>query len=58
MAATFTKPALSILDQIVRLIARGLVIGNQAKTVEALITIGYYRFSGYTLLLETPRNYS
>lgn len=45
----FTKPALSVDDQLVKLIARGMVAPDPAKAKHYLHQIGYYRLSGYTL---------
>jgi len=47
--ATFTKPALSVADQLKKLLARGLVIPDEAEVAHYLEHIGYYRLSGYTL---------
>lgn len=44
---TYTKPSLSIADQINHLEGRGLVIGDRAKAEHYLSNISYYRFSAY-----------
>lgn len=36
------------------MIARGLIVKNRPYALHYLETVGYYRLSGYTLLLETP----
>ena len=36
------------------MIDRGLVVENRPRALHYLETVGYYRLSGYTLLLETP----
>ncbi len=43
----YTKPALSINDQIRLLEGRGLIITDQKKTEKYLSNISYYRLSGY-----------
>jgi abortive infection bacteriophage resistance protein len=49
---TFTKPALSVDQQLSLLASRGLVISDQARAKIVLQKIGYYRFSAYTLPFE------
>lgn len=44
----YTKPALSISDQIQRLKIRGLVINNSAFAGDCLSNISYYRLRAYT----------
>ncbi len=45
--AQYTKPWLSIDDQIDQLTARGLEAGEHAHAASALRAIGYYRLTGY-----------
>ncbi|HVU34752.1 MAG TPA: Abi family protein [Opitutaceae bacterium] len=46
--SNFTKPALSLSDQLEKLRARGLTISNPLAATEFLSRVSYYRFSGYT----------
>lgn len=48
----FTKPALTIPQQIAKLIARGLLIEDDAEVEHYLRFIGYYRLSAYALPLQ------
>jgi abortive infection bacteriophage resistance protein len=43
----FTKPPLSVLEQIELLKSRGMVIPDEARAEHYLNTISYYRLSGY-----------
>lgn len=45
----FTKPALSVAQQIDQLVERGLVIADRAAANRYLSVISYYRLSAYTL---------
>lgn len=45
----FTKPPLTLAQQLAKWQSRGLVVGNEAKALHYLRFIGYYRFSAYTL---------
>lgn len=59
MPHAFTKPALSISEQIELLLSRGLIIVDREQAKHALTYIGYYRLSGYMLpfqhqMLEPP----
>jgi abortive infection bacteriophage resistance protein len=45
----YTKPPLSLPDQVALLQQRGMVISNVPAAQQVLEQIGYYRFSGYTL---------
>jgi abortive infection bacteriophage resistance protein len=58
MTATFSKSPSSNTDLIALLKARGLHIPDARQAERALNTIGYYRLSGYTLLLETPGTFT
>jgi abortive infection bacteriophage resistance protein len=51
MGETFTKPALSIPQQIALLQQRGLTIEDPKEAAHYLSFIGYYRLSGYWLPL-------
>lgn len=44
----FTKPAISVDDQLQRLIDRGMTVADIDSAKNYLRRIGYYRFSGYT----------
>ncbi len=44
----FTKPPLSVSEQLQRLISRGLIINDREEAAHYLNHIGYYRLSGYT----------
>jgi abortive infection bacteriophage resistance protein len=45
----FAKPALSVDEQMEKLIKRGLVVGDKDEAKHYLHQIGYYRLCGYTL---------
>lgn len=45
----FTKPALSVEDQLAKMIERGLVVEDEDEAKHYLHQIGYYRLCGYTL---------
>jgi len=47
MVVAFTKPYLSVPDQIAQLKRRGMVISDDAAATAYLRRIGYYRLSGY-----------
>ena len=51
----FTKPALSIPQQIGQLQNRGLVIKNTKRTATILANTNYYRLSGYWMYFEASR---
>ena len=44
----YSKPAVSIPDQITKLKARGLAIGDEAFAIHCLSNISYYRLRAYT----------
>ena len=46
-ASSYTKPFLSVDEQLDRLIDRGLDIGDRESAYRQLQAIGYYRLSGY-----------
>lgn len=52
----FNKPALSINDQLQRLIDRGLIIEDHDKSKHYIEKIGYYRLVGYTLPYQKGGN--
>lgn len=60
MASTgkFTKPALSVEEQVNKLIAKGMVVRDPDLAVRQLSGIGYYRFSGYTHPFRSTSNRS
>ena len=51
---TFTKPALSVADQLVLLERRGLVIGDWSGAEAVLRRVGYYRLSAYAIPFRDP----
>jgi abortive infection bacteriophage resistance protein len=52
----YTKPWLSIKDQIEKLISRGLVVTDRGSAERFLWHLNYYRFSGYCLAFEDQRH--
>lgn len=52
MTAVYSKPYLTIPQQIALLQSRGLHISNHAKAEHYLAKIGYYRLSGYWYILR------
>jgi abortive infection bacteriophage resistance protein len=55
MKLPYSKPALSIADQIAQLECHGLVISNRAIAEHSLKHISYYRLSAYWLPFEHPK---
>lgn len=55
--AEYTKPWLSIPDQIDRLAARGVAIPNRVAAAELLRTVGYYRLTGYLYPFRASESY-
>lgn len=49
MVSTYSKPAIDLLAQVAKLRSRGLEITDDTKSKKALLNIGYYRLSGYSL---------
>lgn len=49
---SFSKPALSLEDQVALLQSRGLIVPDVALARETLLRLNYYRFSGYALHFE------
>ncbi len=52
----YSKPALSIDDQIKQLINRGLIINNFGVAKSFLRDVGYYRLSGYWWPMLADKN--
>lgn len=50
---SYSKPWLSIEDQLRKLEGRGLVVADRELTLRRLRYINYYRFSGYALKFQT-----
>ena len=55
MKPPYAKPALPIADQINKLIALGMTIGDHALAEHCLQHISYYRLSAYWLPFENPK---
>lgn len=55
MSQPFAKPALSIANQINKLIANGMIVGDHALAEHCLQHISYYRLSAYWLPFEHPK---
>jgi abortive infection bacteriophage resistance protein len=47
MTVPYTKPWLSLADQIALMTSRGMTVANHADAEQCLSNIGYYRLSGY-----------
>lgn len=56
MPKTFTKPAISLDDQVALLKSRGLSIHDVERAKHYLRHIGYYRLSGYGLVFQVGYN--
>ncbi len=54
MATAYTKPSLTIEQQLAHLETRGLAIGDREAARSALTRISYYRLSGYWHWLRDP----
>ena len=50
----YTKPALSITDQLVALQQRGLTINDPAQAEQFLNNVSYFRFAAYLRIFEQP----
>lgn len=50
----YSKPALSIDEQLAKLASKGLQIADPARAKECLACIGYYRLSAYAYPFKTP----
>jgi abortive infection bacteriophage resistance protein len=55
MRLPFTKPALTIADQLNKLIDLGMIIANRSQAEHCLQHISYYRLSAYWLPFENPK---
>ena len=51
----YSKPALTIPEQIKKLQNRGLIINDIPLTEHYLINVGYYRLSGYWLAMQSDK---
>jgi abortive infection bacteriophage resistance protein len=51
----YSKPVLSIPDQIKKLQSRGLIINDIPLAKHYLINVGYYRLSGYWLAMQADK---
>ncbi len=51
----YSKPALTIPDQIVKLQQRGLIINDLKLAEHFLINVGYYRLSGYWITMQSDK---
>jgi len=56
MPETFSKPAISLDEQVALLKSRGLLIEDEAQAKHYLRNIGYYRLSGYGLVFQVDYN--
>lgn len=52
----YTKPPLSLPDQVALLRSRGLTVADPARAAQILEHLNYYRFSGYCLSFESARH--
>ncbi len=52
----YTKPPISVGDQIAKLKARGLTINDEAKAASYLSNISYYRLRAYTYPFQDNKN--
>jgi abortive infection bacteriophage resistance protein len=52
----YTKPWISIKDQVAKLISRGLLVPDPTSAEKFLWHLNYYRFSGYCLAFEDQRH--
>lgn len=57
MKPPYTKPALTINNQINKLIAERMVVNDRALAEHCLQHISYYRLSAYWLLFEHPKGH-
>ena len=56
MRLPFTKPALSIADQLNKLIELGMAIADRSHAEHCLQHTSYYRLSAYWLSFENPKD--
>jgi len=52
----YTKPWLSVADQLKKMESRGLLVTDRADAEIFLGHINYYRFTGYCVAFENPRH--
>lgn len=52
----YAKPWLSVADQVSKLEARGMVVGDRPDAESFLRHVNYYRFAGYCLAFESARH--
>lgn len=52
----YSKPALSIDDQLAKLISKGLLVTDTQSAKRCLTSIGYYRLSAYAYPFREPSN--
>lgn len=52
----YSKPALSIDDQLAKLVSNGLLVTDPPRAKHCLVGIGYYRLSAYAYPLREPSN--
>lgn len=53
----YSKPALSLADQIAHLTSKGLLVPDPARARSVLFRVGLYRFKGFLLPYKTPTGY-
>jgi len=51
----YSKPALTIPEQITKLKHRGLIINDTPRAEHYLINVGYYRLSGYWITMQSDK---
>lgn len=55
--AEYSKPWLSIDEQVETLSSRGVVVSDRARAARLLTVVGYYRFSGYLFPFRRSERY-
>ena len=50
------KPALTLSEQVDRLISRGMIVENREEAMRILGEVNYYRFTGYSFLFQKGNN--
>ncbi len=55
---TFSKPALTVVDQLSKLLSKGLLVSDHEQAEQLLRNIGYYRLSGYSHPFRSTGNRS
>lgn len=58
MATPYTKPWMSLADQVNKLKSRGLVVSDPTGATEYLGHVNYYRFAGYSLAFCSGQHHS